>query len=554
MRIDELEELLATLAAEGRRPKFIYSVPSFQNPAGVTMSARAAAAAGRAGARARDARRRGQPLRPAALRGRAAAAALPARRRRLRHLHRHLLEDPLARDPARLGGGAAAGDGEDRARQAGGRPLHLDPDPVLRPRVLRRGPLARLHRRAWCEIYRGRRDAMLEALERHFPAQATWTEPEGGLFIWATLPDYIDTTDLLAKALRENVAFVPGAGRLRRRAAAAQLDAAQLLRLRRGRDPRGHPADRQGDRRAGRALRDDHRRAHAPRPAATAATTPRRAGRRATSCRCAAGGQGGDEGRGAEGRPLAGAQRLAALRGAGRGRARRARPRGGRASTSAPTWSSDLEGRAPRRRLRRPARRRRRGRDRRRSCSRSSASPTPGPASPPASAAWTRSPPSTSCARPGIPTPDWVAFNATAFRELGAADALEEIEAGLGFPLVVKPAAAAPRSGSSFAAAARARSRRRWSPPSATTTGCCSSATSRAASWRSSVLDGEPLPVVEAIPARGTASTTRPATRSAAPSTSARPSSARGASGAVHRRRAADLRGASAARASPAST
>ena len=34
--------------------------------------------------------------------------------------------------------------------------------------------------------------------------------PEGGLFIWATLPDYIDTGDLLAKALRENVAFVPG--------------------------------------------------------------------------------------------------------------------------------------------------------------------------------------------------------------------------------------------------------------------------------------------------------------------------------------------------------
>jgi 2-aminoadipate transaminase len=60
------------------------------------------------------------------------------------------------------------------------------------------------------EIYRNRRDAMLEALERHFPPQAVWSEPQGGLFLWATLPDYIDTTDLLAKALRENVAFVPG--------------------------------------------------------------------------------------------------------------------------------------------------------------------------------------------------------------------------------------------------------------------------------------------------------------------------------------------------------
>ena len=42
------------------------------------------------------------------------------------------------------------------------------------------------------------------------PQEAEWTRPEGGLFLWATLPDYIDTTDLLAKALRENVAFVPG--------------------------------------------------------------------------------------------------------------------------------------------------------------------------------------------------------------------------------------------------------------------------------------------------------------------------------------------------------
>ena len=62
---------------------------------------------------------------------------------------------------------------------------------------------------------------MLEALREHFPPAATWTEPEGGLFIWATLPEYIDTGDLLAKALRADVAFVPGAGRLRRRARGA---------------------------------------------------------------------------------------------------------------------------------------------------------------------------------------------------------------------------------------------------------------------------------------------------------------------------------------------
>jgi D-alanine-D-alanine ligase len=52
----------------------------------------------------------------------------------------------------------------------------------------------------------------------------------------------------------------------------------------------------------------------------------------------------------------------------------------------------------------------------------------------------------------GVPTPDWVAFNSTAFAELGAADALAEIEARLGFPLVVKPAAQGSSLGVRFAA------------------------------------------------------------------------------------------------------
>ena len=60
------------------------------------------------------------------------------------------------------------------------------------------------------DVYRHRRNVMFDALAEHFPREAQWTRPEGGMFIWATLPDYIDTTDLLARALRENVAFVPG--------------------------------------------------------------------------------------------------------------------------------------------------------------------------------------------------------------------------------------------------------------------------------------------------------------------------------------------------------
>lgn len=62
-------------------------------------------------------------------------------------------------------------------------------------------------------VYHKRRDAMLAALEEYFPAEASWTHPHGGFYIWATLPEYLDTADLLALAVEEQkVAFVPGSG------------------------------------------------------------------------------------------------------------------------------------------------------------------------------------------------------------------------------------------------------------------------------------------------------------------------------------------------------
>jgi len=57
---------------------------------------------------------------------------------------------------------------------------------------------------------RVRRGAMLDALERHFPPGVQWTRPEGGLFLWVTLPPTMDADDLLAEALEQQVAFVPG--------------------------------------------------------------------------------------------------------------------------------------------------------------------------------------------------------------------------------------------------------------------------------------------------------------------------------------------------------
>ena len=60
------------------------------------------------------------------------------------------------------------------------------------------------------ETYRARRDAMLEAIEEHFPDGAMWTVPAGGFYVWVTLPPWIDTKALLAKAVEHRVAYVPG--------------------------------------------------------------------------------------------------------------------------------------------------------------------------------------------------------------------------------------------------------------------------------------------------------------------------------------------------------
>jgi 2-aminoadipate transaminase len=67
------------------------------------------------------------------------------------------------------------------------------------------------HVRGLCAAYRERRDAMVGALPEALPAGSTWTDPDGGMFVWARLPGDVDTADLLRTALRHDVAFVPGA-------------------------------------------------------------------------------------------------------------------------------------------------------------------------------------------------------------------------------------------------------------------------------------------------------------------------------------------------------
>jgi DNA-binding transcriptional MocR family regulator len=68
-----------------------------------------------------------------------------------------------------------------------------------------RGTLAAL-----VDTYRARRDVMLEALDEHLGGDATWTHPRGGFYVWVTVPSWLDTKALLAAAVERRVAYVPG--------------------------------------------------------------------------------------------------------------------------------------------------------------------------------------------------------------------------------------------------------------------------------------------------------------------------------------------------------
>lgn len=207
MQVDVLEEELKKLGRRGA--KFIYTIPNFQNPGGVTMSAE--------------------------------------RRRRLVELAQEY-EIPLIED-----------DPYGRLRFEGGHQLPLKaldddviylgtfskifgpgvrlgwmvaPDPIVaRFNMVKQGgdlsgsPFAQVtieeyfNSNNWrktvqeqTKAYHERRDAMLEALEEHFPPDATWTHPEGGFFVWVTLPPYVDTADMLPEALEKGVTYVPGDG------------------------------------------------------------------------------------------------------------------------------------------------------------------------------------------------------------------------------------------------------------------------------------------------------------------------------------------------------
>jgi DNA-binding transcriptional MocR family regulator len=60
------------------------------------------------------------------------------------------------------------------------------------------------------EVYRERRDAMLDALSTYLPPGCSWTHPDGGFYVWLTLPPGVDATAMLPRAVTARVAYVPG--------------------------------------------------------------------------------------------------------------------------------------------------------------------------------------------------------------------------------------------------------------------------------------------------------------------------------------------------------
>jgi len=67
------------------------------------------------------------------------------------------------------------------------------------------------HIKKACDVYGRKCRFMLECMDKYFPSGVEWTKPEGGLFVWAELPAYMDARDIFSKCVEKKVAFVPGA-------------------------------------------------------------------------------------------------------------------------------------------------------------------------------------------------------------------------------------------------------------------------------------------------------------------------------------------------------
>jgi 2-aminoadipate transaminase len=213
MRVDALE------AAFRVGPKFIYVLPNFQNPSGVTLSLERRKSlvtlADKYGIPIIEddpygqLRYEGQHLPPLVLLDN---KLQPRHEGAYRGNVIYLSTFSKILAPGiRLGWVIAPPQVIDRLVQAKqGADLHTPTFNQMVAYEVARGGFLDHHIRSIRQIYRERRDAMLESLETHMPPGVCWTRPQGGLFLWVTLPVGVDTQDVFRVAVERKVAFVPG--------------------------------------------------------------------------------------------------------------------------------------------------------------------------------------------------------------------------------------------------------------------------------------------------------------------------------------------------------
>jgi 2-aminoadipate transaminase len=241
--VEQLEEALV----RGARPKFVYTVPNFHNPAGVTMSYERRE---RLVALCREARVPIVEDNPYGLL-RFEGERLPTLRSLDPQNVIYLGTVSKVFSPGVRVGWAVAEPGvlqrlvlaKEAADLCGSAFTMLVTERYFSGETWREN-LASLAR-----TYRARRDAMLEALHERFPPDASWTRPSGGFYVWVTLPGYVDSRALLAAAVERRVAYVPGTGFY------ADGRGARQLRLAFSYPPEDRI--REGVRRLGELLRDE---------------------------------------------------------------------------------------------------------------------------------------------------------------------------------------------------------------------------------------------------------------------------------------------------------